>query len=57
MIGFALEELYWQHVEYFPCHESAGFNPSLHELIDVYSQGQAGNVVSPWSLHLRPNFT
>lgn len=40
--GFALESLYWLHVEYFPCHQLVGLNLALNELIHVFSHAQAG---------------
>lgn len=42
----ALEEVYWQHVEYFPCHEATGINLKLKELIDIFAQSQADHMTS-----------
>ncbi|KAJ3555241.1 hypothetical protein NM688_g2688 [Phlebia brevispora] len=45
----ALEGQYWQHVEYFPCHQATGLNLSLNELIHVFSQAQADHMTSDTS--------
>ena len=41
-LGFALEGLFWLHVETHPCHSVDGQNLSLNELIDIYAQVQTG---------------
>ncbi len=38
----ALEEQYWQHVEYFPSHEVPEMSLSANELTEIFIQGQCG---------------
>lgn len=40
--GIQLEELYWHHVEFFPCHPAICFSLKLEELTDALIQGRAG---------------
>ncbi|KAJ3491301.1 hypothetical protein NLI96_g803 [Meripilus lineatus] len=41
-----LEELYWHHVEFFPCHPAICFSLKLEELTDALIQGRADGLMS-----------
>jgi hypothetical protein len=41
-LKLALEELYWNHVEFFPMHISIN-NPAVEDLISVFTHGRAGS--------------
>jgi hypothetical protein len=42
IVGYGLEEMYWSHVEFYPCHAGIPTNGIIDNLLNTLAHAQGG---------------